>query len=313
MSSNIIPDRELQNNESTNDSLEIATFIGQLKNGIWLVGIPAWIFGITDRTLSAYADSYLSTIEFVNLLTTCFFFLSWLYLKPEPKVNDQGVNATIQSSANEEFECPNRTRKFQLKKRHMISQEYILPFPYVCQIYHLLSLKHLETIHKFSLNNLKILNVSHIQPTPIGGIIKFETILDSPFNPLRIWRQPIVEVDLILHNPYTVELSIPVYNEKRITVIFNALPLRDTEHKFFIDIYSDLEWPKPILQIMLHFASCLTLFEDLPYLRKLAEVNIERLFQVSRASNHETMWLFQRFVELYGSRFDTLKMIEGSY
>jgi hypothetical protein len=302
MSNNIIQDNELENNQS-NKTLEIAIFLAQLKNGIWLVGIPSWLFGITDRSIAAFTDGYLSPIEVLYLLTTCFFFFSWLYLKPEPSLSGEETEAYL---------CPTRTNKFALKKRHMISQEYILPFPYICQIYHLLSLKHLETIHKFSLNNLKILNVSHFQPTPIGGIIKFQTILDSPVNPLRIWRQPIVEVDLILHNPYTVELSIPVYNNKRITVIFNALPLRDTEHQFFIDIYSDLEWPKPIMQILLHFASCLTLFEDLPYLRNLAEVNIERLFYLSRTSNHETMWLFKRFVELYGSRIETLKMIKGS-
>ncbi|HEY9649733.1 MAG TPA: hypothetical protein V6C95_03650 [Coleofasciculaceae cyanobacterium] len=82
---------------------------------------------------------------------------------------------------------------------------------------------------------------------------------------------------------------------------FNVLPLSATEHKLSIDIYSNLEWPKPLLQALLHFASCLTLFEDLPYLAKLAERNIERLFTLSRASNHETMLLFKRFVDLYGA------------
>ena len=102
-------------------------------------------------------------------------------------------------------------------------------------------------------------------------------------------------------SPYTVELRIPVYNNKHIIVIFNALPLSNTEHKFFIDIYSNLEWPKPLLQILLHFASCLTLFEDLPYLRKLAERDIDSLVNLRRVSNHQTMWLFKRFVDLYGS------------
>jgi hypothetical protein len=192
----------------------------------------------------------------------------------------------------------------ELQDQHMISQEYILPFPYICQIYHLLNLKHLETIHNFSLNNLKVIGVSQLQPTPIGGMVKFQTVLDSPVNALRIWRQPIVEVGLILHNPYTVELCIPVYNDKYIIVIFNVLPLSNNEHKFYIDIYSNLEWPKPLLQILLHFASCLTLFEDLPYLRKLAQINIYRLANLSRVSNHETMWLFKRFVELYGSSLE---------
>lgn len=203
-----------------------------------------------------------------------------------------------------------QTNKFALKKRHMISQEYILPFPYLCQIYHLLNLKHLETVHHFSLNNLKILNVSHFQPTNIGGIIKFQTILDSPANPLRIWRKPIVEVDLILHTPYTIELSIPVYNNKRIVVIFQAFPLTDKEHQLFIDIYSDLNWPKPLLQILLHFASCLTLFEDLPYLRNLADTNVERLFKLGKFSNNASMLLFKRFVELYGTNGNTHKLIE---
>lgn len=197
----------------------------------------------------------------------------------------------------------------------MISQEYILPFPYLCQIYHLLNLKHLETIHNFSLNNLKVINVSDFQPTVSGGIIRFQTILDSPVNPLRIWRSPIVEVDLTLHNPCIVELSIPVYGNKRITVIFNAIPISDTEHKLCIDIYSNLGWPRPLLQILLHFASCLTLFEDFPYLQKLAERNVDRLFSLSRASNHETMWLFKRFVDLYSSRIkpsQPMKVIEAA-
>jgi hypothetical protein len=164
-----------------------------------------------------------------------------------------------------------------------------------------LNLKHLESIHSFSLNNLRVIKISHFQPTNSGGIIKFQTVLDSPLNPLRIWRQAIVEVSLILHTPYTVELSIPVYNNKHITVIFNALPINNNEHKLFIDIYSNLKWPKPLLQLLLHFASSLTLFEDLPYLRKLAERNIHRLVNMSKVSNHETMWLYRRFVDLYSS------------
>ncbi|HAA27393.1 MAG TPA: hypothetical protein DCE56_06550, partial [Cyanobacteria bacterium UBA8553] len=120
------------------------------------------------------------------------------------------------------------------------------------------------------------------------------------FNALRIWRQPIVEVILILHNPYTVELNIPVYNDKRIVVMFNVEPISDKEHKFFIDIYSDLNWFKPLLQILFHFAACLTLFEDLPYLQKLAE-RTERLVNLNALPTHETMLLFRRFVELYGS------------
>jgi hypothetical protein len=172
----------------------------------------------------------------------------------------------------------------------------------------LLNLKHLENVHSFSLNNLKIVKVTEFEPTAIGGQIKFQTILESPFNALRIWRQPIVEVILTLHTPYTVELNIPVYNDRRIIVMFHALPLNETEHKLFIEIYSDLNWPKPLLQILLHFASCLTLLEDLPYLRKLAQRNIHRLVNLSTLPAHETMLLYRRFVELHGAN---AKLLNG--
>ncbi|MEH1901746.1 MAG: hypothetical protein V7L04_10085 [Nostoc sp.] len=288
-------------------NVEIALFIDQIKSNIWLFGIPSWLFGITDRSIAVFADGYLSLTEIFELFTTFFFFVSWLYLKPEESFNSNDLGP----SQYQEYLNRTQANKLQIKKLHMISQEYILPFPYICQIYHLLNLKHLETVHKFSLNNLKIINISQFQTTNSGGRIRFQTILDSPANPLRIWRQPTVEVDLILHTPYTVELSIPVYNQKRIFVIFHAFPLNDSEHQLFIDIYSDLEWPKPLLQIILHFASCLTLFEDLPYLRALADKNIERLFNLSRTSNHETALLFKRYVELYGSSGEGTKLLEG--
>ncbi|MEH2053590.1 hypothetical protein [Nostoc sp.] len=287
--------------------VEIALFIDQIKSSIWLFGIPSWLFGITDRSIAAFTDAYLSPIEIFQLFTASFFFVSWLYLKPEESFNSNDLDP----SHYQEYLARTQANKLQLKKRHMISQEYILPFPYICQIYHLLNLKHLETVHRFSLNNLKIISISEFQTTSAGGRITFKTILDSPANPLRIWRQPTVEVDLILHTPYTVELSIPVYNNKRIIVIFHAFPLNHSEHQLFIDIYSDLGWPKPLLQIILHFASCLTLFEDLPYLRALTEKNIERLFNLSRTSNHESALLFKRFVELYGSSGEETKLIEG--
>lgn len=310
MSNNIIPNHEFNKDQSDETSpieVEFAVFTSKFKIGIWLVGIPSWIFGITDRTVDALSDGYLAVGEIFQLLTTSLFFLSWLYLKPDTTVNN------LQNNQYSGCLCPNQADKFALKRRHMISQEYILPFPYLCQIYHLLNLNHLETVHSLSLSNLKILNISHFQPTNIGGIIKFQTMLDSPVNALRIWRQPIVEVDLILHTPYTIELSIPVYNDKRIVVIFQTFPLTEKEHQLFIDIYSDLDWPKPLLQILLHFAACLTLFEDLPYLRNLTEVKIERLFKLSKFSNNASTLLFNRFVELYGTSNATTKLLEGSH
>jgi hypothetical protein len=276
---------------------EISVFVSIARNGIWAVGIPSWIFGIGDRTIAALADGYLSVLEITQLFTTFFLFVSWLYLKPE--VNLDGVDNSpksdrlnLQPEQAEFYKSIIKTRILALQDRHKIEQIYILPFPHVCQMYHLLNLKHLENLHAFSLNNLKIVKVSDFESTASGGIIKFQTVLNSPINALRIWRQPLVEVQLILHTPYTVELSIPLYNDKNITVLFNAFPLSENEHQLFIDIYSNLEWPKPLLELILHFASSLTLLEDLPYLRKLSAKKIHRLVNLKSVSKHETMSLY---------------------
>ena len=304
----------------TTKTLEVSLLLVNIKNSLWLFGIPSWIFGISDRTLAALADGYLSPIEVLHLFTASFFFVSWLYLKPQESwIGDEIVphaplGNDLSSTLDQAYFPEAKARMLELQDKHLIGQEYILPFHYLCQIYHLLNLKHLETIHSFSLNNLKVIKANKFQTTPKGGFIQFQTRLDSPFNPLKIWRQPIVEVDLILHTPYTVELRIPAHNNKKIIVIFNVLPLGTNQHKFSIDIYSDLDWPRPLLQIVLHFAAGLTLFEDLPYLRKLAERNIHRLFKISNVSQQETMWLFQRFVYLYGSQIEyerSLKTISG--
>lgn len=298
----------VQDAATSNPLSESALLATKVKNNIWIFGIHSWLFGVADRGFAAFADGYLSAIDLAQILLASFIFVSWFCLKPEEDVNRGSVGVIQKHRSDAILPQHNvyvnaaQSRMLELKDQHMISQEYILPFSYVCQIYHLLNLKHLETIHGFSLNNLKVIGVKDIQATPIGGKMKFQTVLDSPYNILRIWRQPIVEVDLTLHTPYMVELSIPVYGDRRITVIFNALPISENEHRFFIDIYSNLPWPKPLLQVVLHFAACLTLFEDLPYLRKLADRRVDRLLNTKRISNHETMWLFKRFADLYGSR-----------
>lgn len=231
-------------------AVETTLLVAKIRNNIWALGVPSWVFGITDRGIAAFADGNVSVIEIFQIFTAALFFLSWLFLKPEADSESNTLPAYDPTSKTYHLEncfAATRDRMAELQNFHMIRQEYILPFPYLCQIYHLLNLKHLEDIHSFSLNNLRILKVSEFQSTSIGGMIRFQTVLDSSFNALRIWRQPIVEVELILHNPYTVELSIPVYNGKRIIVLFNVFPVSETEHKLFIDIYSDLGWFKPLL------------------------------------------------------------------
>lgn len=310
-----------QNNNTKNTDdryIEASLLINKVKNGIWSLGIPSWVVGIADRGVASFADGYISAAEILQILAAAFLFISWLYLKPEESWNNPNLGEIekyweeIHPQRNQVYLNIIRNRMLQLQSQHKISQEYILPVPYICQIYHLLNLKHLENVHNFSLNNLKVVDVNYIHATDIGGIVKFQTVLDSPVNALRIWRQPIVEAGLTLHTPYTVELKIPVYNDKHIIVIFNALPLNQKEHKFFIDIYTDLQWSKPVLQILFHFAACLTLVEDLPYLQQLATINTERLVNSSKNTERKTMWLFRRFVELYGSRVESTKALKAN-
>jgi hypothetical protein len=298
--------------KTANSALEAALLVTRIRNSIWVFGIPSWLFGLADRGLAAFADGYLSPIELLHLVMASLFFLSWLVLKPVAELAGETLPA-YDAERPHDFAnafAATKARMQQLQPFHLIRQEYILPFPYLAQVYHLLNLKHLEDIHSFSLNNLRVIQVSDFQRTSIGGMIKFQTVLESSLNALRIWRQPIVEVELILHNLYTIELSIPVYAGKRIAVLFNVFPVSENEHKLFIDIYSDLGWFKPLLQFPLHIASCLTLFEDWSYLQALSDRNLYKLVQSGKVSSHETMQLFQRFIDLYGPQLQPGREIE---
>jgi hypothetical protein len=293
---------------------ETNLFMMQLKQGLWLFGISAWLFGLIDRGIAAFADGYFSLTECLSVLAILLLLLSWVSLKPQI---EQAVAESAEPSGGVPFLHPSeghlavaQALMDELRPYHLISQSYLLPYPYLAQIYHLLNLKHLESIHSFSLNNLRIVEVSSLEKTEQGGAVIFQTVLDSPLNVLRIWRQSLAEVKLTLHTPYTVELGIPVYGDKVIVVMFNAIPLSDTQHQFCVDIYSNLQWYKPLMKLLLHFASILTVIEDLPYLEALTR-KVQRLTQVNSGSLDKTvnreMWLFNRFVGLYGSPQPTLK------
>lgn len=58
-------------------------FLESLKNGIWLLGVSSWLFGITDRSIASFSDGYLSALDITQLFTASFFFISWLFLKPQ--------------------------------------------------------------------------------------------------------------------------------------------------------------------------------------------------------------------------------------
>lgn len=61
---------------------EYFSLLGQLKNGVWFFGISSWLFGITDRSIAALSDGFLSALDLMQLFTASFFFAGWLLLKP---------------------------------------------------------------------------------------------------------------------------------------------------------------------------------------------------------------------------------------
>lgn len=61
---------------------EQSVFLAKLRNGIWLLGVSSWLFGITDRSIASFSDGYLSAWDIIQLTTASFFFVSWLFLKP---------------------------------------------------------------------------------------------------------------------------------------------------------------------------------------------------------------------------------------
>jgi len=285
-----------------------------LKNAVWLLGILPWLFGAIDLGYDLLAPGMTTPTSITQFFTVIVLFGGWLYLKPDSSVrSDQGVAFQGQNVSPSLHQADHLSRldarMMELQPYHLIGREYVLPFPYLCQIYHLLNLKHLETIHSFSLSNLKVLGVEDFQPTATGGTLRFQTMLDSPFNILRLWRQDTVEVELTLHTPFTVELQVPVRDEKTINVIFNVLPLGQAEHRLYVDIYSNLSWPKPMLRFLLELATSLTLLEDLPYLRLLtAREQVNRIPSKRQANSaqeiNDSMQLYYRYVRLYRSTLD---------
>jgi hypothetical protein len=70
-------------------SNEVATFLQDLKMGIWFLGITAWLFGICDRSIASLADGYLSATDLLQLFTASFFLVCWLFLKPNQSVKSE--------------------------------------------------------------------------------------------------------------------------------------------------------------------------------------------------------------------------------
>lgn len=261
------------------------------KYGLWLLGIPAIIYGAVDRGVAALSGSALDVTNVSYCLIGLVLLLGWVCIGLAEDYPDGTFLERVQPGQSAIAPASN----------YIAQQTYRLPYPYLCQVYHLLNVQHLEDIHRFSLGNLKVVKVSDFQATQEGGKICFETMLDSPFNVLRLWRNPVVEVELTIHSPHQIELKVPAYGQKFIRVLFNVIPLNAEEHRLSIQMFSNLAWPKELLKAVLILASSLTLLEDLPYLHHLAKRNYDRLFSSASAQQRssQAMQLFHRYADLH--------------
>ncbi|MGB3200629.1 MAG: hypothetical protein WBA99_06995 [Nodosilinea sp.] len=266
------------------------------KYGLWLLAIPAIGYGAVERGLAAFAQTDINVNDISYCLIALVLLMAWVCIG---LVEDPSTTTLLN-----EKDLPAPAIAVPPGSDCIAQQSYRLPFPYLCQIYHLLNLKHLEDIHRFSLGNLKVIKISHFQATQEGGQIRFKTVLDSPFNVLRLWRDPSVDVDLTIHSPHQIELKVPAYGQKCIRVLFNVIPLTTDEHYLCIQMFSDLKWPRELLKAMLLLAASLTLLEDLPYLRHLARRSYKQLSRrpLQRREASQAMQLFQRYIDLYSDR-----------
>jgi hypothetical protein len=69
----------------TENPLDLMPFLANLRNGLWLLGLSSWIFGILDRSFASFSDGYVSAIDIAQIATASFFFVSWMLLKPASK------------------------------------------------------------------------------------------------------------------------------------------------------------------------------------------------------------------------------------
>ena len=61
-------------------------FLGNLKQGIWLLGLAFGVFGIVDRSIASFSDGLLSAFDLMQLLIVAALFISWLFLKPNQQL-----------------------------------------------------------------------------------------------------------------------------------------------------------------------------------------------------------------------------------
>jgi hypothetical protein len=193
-------------------------------------------------------------------------------------------------------------RLHELEDLHICSLDKELSFNWLVQIYHLLSIDHLESYHSGSLNGLKVEGVVEFDPSKVGGSVKFNTTSSSPFGLVRLFRGVESLVTLTMHSALTVELNIQVSANQSFTVMFNVLPLSENRHKFMIDIYG-LASCKILIGQILRAASLYTISEDMAYYQALGKRNLSGIVASTNVDKPPSkMDLIHRFFEIYGTR-----------
>lgn len=66
-------------------SSKLLPSVEPVRRGLWFIGMSAWIFGIADRSIAAFADGHLAATELVQLSIASLVALGWYFLKPKRK------------------------------------------------------------------------------------------------------------------------------------------------------------------------------------------------------------------------------------
>jgi hypothetical protein len=61
---------------------EASELLTSLKQWIWILCIPAWLFGAIERGATAFSHRLVTPVDLLQILTAAFFLTSWLLLKP---------------------------------------------------------------------------------------------------------------------------------------------------------------------------------------------------------------------------------------
>jgi hypothetical protein len=65
-----------------------AKFLASMRYGIWVLCLPAWLFGVLGRSATALSDRALTGVDLIQVSTIAFFLMGWLLLKPHRLTNE---------------------------------------------------------------------------------------------------------------------------------------------------------------------------------------------------------------------------------